>query len=81
MPLNEKRLHVLSTFPSCYRDRLKMEMDKFPFWKDDGLDALSYLYDIVKDYRFGKKLLYDDNEADKWWREKRDYRRTHWMTA
>jgi len=31
-------------------------MEKFPFWHDDGLDALSYLYDIIKDFRFQRPL-------------------------
>jgi hypothetical protein len=35
-------------------------MDKFPHWHDDGLDALSYLWDILKDHRFMS------NDAGEW---------------
>jgi hypothetical protein len=28
------------------------EMDKFPAGKDNGLDAASYIYDIIKTYPF-----------------------------
>ena len=51
-PLNNGKLHVSKAVPYAYRERLKWEMEKFPFWHDDGLDALSYLYDIIKDFRF-----------------------------
>ena len=31
-------------------------MDKHPFWKDDGIDALSYIYDILDDFGFQYKV-------------------------
>jgi len=55
-PLNNGKLHVSKAVPYTYRERLKWEMEKFPFWHDDGLDALSYLYDIIKDFRFQRPL-------------------------
>ncbi|MGA2467632.1 MAG: hypothetical protein ABSH06_25210, partial [Thermodesulfobacteriota bacterium] len=55
-PLNNGKLHVSKAVPYAYRERLKWEMEKFPFWHDDGLDALSYLYDIIKDFRFQRPL-------------------------
>jgi len=55
-PLNNGKLHISKAVPHAYRERLKWEMEKFPFWHDDGLDALSYLYDIIKDFRFQRPL-------------------------
>lgn len=51
-PLNNGKLFLSSDVPSSYRDRLRTEMEKFPYWHDDGLDAFSYLYDMMKHYRF-----------------------------
>lgn len=51
-PLNNGKLHISQTIHTSYRDRLKNEMSQFPYWHDDGLDALSYLYDVVKDFSF-----------------------------
>ena len=50
--------------PSGYRERLKSEMDKFPYWHDDGIDASSYLYDIMKDYNFVYYQNYDIPEYE-----------------
>lgn len=52
-PLDNGKIHILDTVPVHYAERLKMEMEKFPAWKDDGLDGLSYVYDLIKTYRFG----------------------------
>lgn len=52
-PLKNGKIHVLDTVPIEMRARLGLEMEKFPAWHDDGLDGLSYLYDIIKGYRFG----------------------------
>jgi hypothetical protein len=53
-PLANGKIHILDTVPVHYAERLKMEMEKFPAWKDDGLDGLSYVYDLIKGYRFGE---------------------------
>lgn len=52
-PLANGKIHLLDTIPIQHSERLKMEMEKFPAWKDDGLDGLSYVYDLIKTYRFG----------------------------
>ena len=53
-PLLNRKIHLSTAVPAAYRERLKMEMDKYPYWqRDDCLDALSYLYDLLRDYRFG----------------------------
>lgn len=53
-PLNNGKIHIVDTIPTAYKSRLEMEMQRFPFWHDDILDALSYGYDLIKDYRFSK---------------------------
>jgi hypothetical protein len=52
-PLNNGKIHYLDTIQRGHIERLKLEMEKFPFWHDDGIDMLSYLYDIIQTYRFG----------------------------
>jgi hypothetical protein len=47
--LNNSKIHIVQSVPNAYKERLKMEMERFPFWHDDGLDALSYVYDMIKD--------------------------------
>lgn len=51
-PLNNSKLFLSKNIKSTYRDRLRMEMDKYPSGHDDGLDALAYLYDMMRDYKF-----------------------------
>lgn len=51
-PLNNGCIHISTAIPYAYRQRLKNEMEKFPFWEDDGLDSLSYLYDMLQDFDF-----------------------------
>jgi len=46
-PLRNGKIHIVDTVPTQYSDRLVTEMEKFPFWHDDALDALSYIYDII----------------------------------
>jgi hypothetical protein len=72
-PLLHRKLHVSTAVPVAYRERLKLEMQKFPYWHDDALDAVSYIYDMLRDYRFGKQDF--TTEADKWeqrYRERRE---------
>jgi len=52
-PLSNGKIHILDSVPVQHSERLRMEMEKFPAWKDDGLDGLSYVYDLLKTYRFG----------------------------
>ena len=51
-PLANNKIRYSSAIPQPYIDRLKNEMNKFPFWHDDGLDLLKMLYQTLKDYRF-----------------------------
>ena len=51
-PLNNGKLHISKLVPITYRERLRNEMEKFPYWHDDALDALAYLYDMIQNYKF-----------------------------
>ena len=62
-PLNNSCLHISSSVPLLYRDRLRHEMEQFPYGKDDGLDALTYLYDVLKDFNFS--FISDTNDKEK----------------
>lgn len=64
IPLNNGKVHYLDTIPEEYIGRLFKEMDKFPYWHDDALDAISYVYDMIADYRFGTRPA--EVEKDKW---------------
>lgn len=64
-PLNNGKLHISKAVPAAYRDRIRFEMEKFPYWHDDALDALSYGYDLIKDYTFPKHEV-EKEEVDPW---------------
>ena len=49
MPLLYGKIKISTTVPNVYRDVLREELNKFPFWQDGGIDALAYLYDILDD--------------------------------
>jgi len=51
-PINSGMWYYSRDINHAYIDRIKMEMTKFPYWYDDGLDMMAYLYDMTKDYRF-----------------------------
>lgn len=53
-PLNNGKIHISTQVPLAYRERFKTEMDKFPYGKDDGIDALSYAYHMIQGYRFSR---------------------------
>lgn len=81
-PLANGRIHISSKVRSCYVDRLKMEMDRFPYWRDDGMDALSYVYDMIAEYRFGKSVIWtpDVSKVDAY-REEEKKSIYNWMAA
>lgn len=68
-PLVNGKLHISKQILPAYRERLKVEMDKFPYWHDDALDAISYVVsDMVRGFRFGKYEPDKKPEPD-WWDE------------
>lgn len=51
-PLRHGLIHIVDSVPVEVRARLREEMDRYPMWKDDGIDALSYLWDMLKEFQF-----------------------------
>jgi len=63
-PLFNGKIFMSTDIPQIYRDRLRMEMDKFPFWHDDGLTMLAYFYTMVKSFHFGWWGTEEEDEED-----------------
>lgn len=77
LPLKNGRWHILDTVPRDVVQRLEEEMDKFPAWHDDGLDGMSYIYDLIKGYRFGELVVESGkSESNKWDRAFNNARKT-----
>lgn len=53
-PLNNAKWFYSTEVIPRHITTLKTEMDRFPFWHDDGLDICAYLYDILRNYRFSR---------------------------
>jgi hypothetical protein len=62
-PLNNGKIHISAAIAPAYIERLKIEMERFPHWHDDALDALSYVYDLIKEYRFPVQALEEEEDA------------------
>ena len=73
-PLANGKVHISEQVPSAYFERLKMEMDKFPYWHDDGLDVLSYSFDLLKDYKFSSITAEELDDIEEYWADKYDFR-------
>ena len=56
LPLLNGKIHISTTIPAAHRRMLKDEMDKHPIWKDDGIDSLSYIYDLMEDFGFKYRI-------------------------
>lgn len=63
-PLLHGKLHLCTSVPAAYRERIKLEMQRFPYFHDDALDAMSYVYDMVKDFRFGQFTI--EKQQSEW---------------
>lgn len=63
-PLHNGKIFISSNVPNAYKERLRLEADRFPAWHDDGLDMVSYVYDMMKDYKFGW-FDYDEDEDER----------------
>lgn len=60
-PLSNGKIHISTEVSRQYIKRIRDEMDKFPYWRDDALDALAYFYlDVIRDYRFSSR--YEETE-------------------
>jgi hypothetical protein len=51
-PLNNGKVHYCDDIEDIYIEKLKDEMDKFPFFHVDILDMIAYVYDMIKEYDF-----------------------------
>jgi hypothetical protein len=47
-PINNGKIYLSNGIPEQYRERLRTEMRNFPFWHDDILNTMAYIYDILK---------------------------------
>jgi hypothetical protein len=66
-PLSNSKIFMSRAIPVEYRERLREELRRFPFWRDDACDSLAYIYDLIKDYRFPRAPEEDRRrEADGW---------------
>lgn len=64
-PLNHGKVFISKAIPFAYRERLKAEMRRFPYWHDDGPDALAYAYEMAKNFRFGVYSSRENGEGEK----------------
>lgn len=79
-PLANSKIFISTGIPRAYRERLRLEMEKFPYWRDDGIDMLAYGYDMAKEYKFSR-LQYGPSEASIDRYRKARSTKTNWMTA
>lgn len=78
-PLVNGKIRISTRVPYEVRERLFTEMDKFPFWHDDGLDALSYVYDMLQGFSFYDRPGHEpEREPDLWERIERRSPRGRW---
>lgn len=61
-PFQNGKIRISKNVSVAARERLWQEMEKFPFWHDDGLDALAYAYDLIREYRF--PAFYDTSKEE-----------------
>lgn len=64
-PLRTGLIHMLDSVPALAREQLRLEMEKYPMWRDDGMDALAFLWDMLADYIFPKKNQPVEKEPEK----------------
>lgn len=55
-PLNNSKIFISNKVKGDVKNKLKNELDTFPYGHDDGIDALSYLYDVIKDFKFSSYM-------------------------
>lgn len=84
-PLMNKKLIISSAVESRIVSRIVQEMQKFPFWHEDIIDAWAYGYDIVKEWKFGAVPKPVEDVRDVWKRSRERERglgrSTGWMSV
>lgn len=80
-PLSQGKFHMSRAVSVVCRERLKLEMQKFPYWHDDALDTLSYGVELVKGYRFGPMVDLEGEGSvfDKYMRKSKQEKTNSWM--
>jgi hypothetical protein len=68
-PLRNGKIKINRAIPLEYRERLRTEMKRFPYWHDDGLDALAYVYDLLNDFPFSRHRSQLKAEGDDLWKK------------
>lgn len=63
LPLCNGKIFYSTSIPVAYIEKLKEEMDMFPFFHVDILDMLAYGYDMIKDCPF-LRYGFDDSDDD-----------------
>jgi len=56
LPLLHGKIHMLDQIPEKYVEKLKLEMMQHPVGKDDGIDALARVYNIMEDFGFSWRI-------------------------
>ena len=64
LPLCNGKIFYSTEIPIAFIEKLKEEMDKFPFYHVDILDMLAYGYDMIRDCPFLRYAADDDEEED-----------------
>jgi hypothetical protein len=60
LPLLNGKIHYLDSLNMKYMDHLKKEMSLHPAWHDDGIDALSYIYQAMEEYGYRWRVNWAD---------------------
>lgn len=80
MPFKHSKIKISTAVPFGTRERLREELKKFPYWHDDGLDALAYIYELFKDFRFSQfKPSWKLSDQDKYKRYLETQNENKWM--
>jgi len=66
-PISNGKIRISESVPKHVVERLFTEMEKFPYWHDDGLDALAYVYDLIADYNFPKFVQHQTETYETVW--------------
>jgi len=70
-PLNNGKIHIVEGLSNAVVERIRIEMSRYPFWHDDAIDAMSYIFDLIKDFKFGKIRPSERKELSLWERIER----------
>lgn len=82
-PLTNGKVFVVDSCPKGVVERFLEEVERFPYWRDDVLDASAYIYEIIKGYRFpAMPKGAEPKVVDVWQRAKlgqKNFKRNGWL--